>query len=79
MLVESKMDIEGAENAIAEDAKTMAYLRPRLAIAMERLPDDPIAIPALMNGTGLDYATVCGVCVSDLPQSGWRGAPSADP
>lgn len=59
-----KMDIEGAEKrAIAGASRTLACFHPRLAIAMEHLPDDPIAIPAAINSLGLGYATLCGPCL----------------
>lgn len=59
-----KLDIEGAEkNAIAGAGQTMARFHPRLAIAMEHLEDDPIAIPAAINSMGLGYVTTCGPCV----------------
>jgi hypothetical protein len=59
-----KMDIEGAEkNALAGSTKVMAHFHPRLAIATEHLPDDPVAIPAAIDSMGLGYATICGPCV----------------
>ena len=62
-----KLDIEGAEkNAIAGATQTIARFHPRLAVAMEHLVDDPIAIPAAINAMGLGYVTVCGPCVDYL-------------
>ena len=59
-----KLDIEGAEkNAIAGANQTMARFHPRLAVAMEHLVDDPIAIPAAINSMGLGYVTICGPCM----------------
>ena len=59
-----KMDIEGAERpAIAGATRTLARFHPRLAIAMEHLPDDPITIPAAINSLGLGYLTICGPCL----------------
>jgi FkbM family methyltransferase len=59
-----KMDIEGAEKkAIAGAANTLARFHPRLAVAMEHLADDPVAIPAVINSMRLDYATICGLCL----------------
>ena len=59
-----KMDIEGAEKrAIAGASLTLARFHPRLAIAMEHLPDDPVALPAAINSLGLGYATLCGPCL----------------
>jgi len=64
-----KLDIEGAEkNAIAGANKTMARFHPRLAVAMEHLLDDPIAIPAAINSMGLGYVTKCGPCLFDATQ-----------
>jgi FkbM family methyltransferase len=61
-----KLDIEGAEkNALAGAKQTVARFHPRLAIAMEHLPDDPVAIPAAINSMGLGYVTLCGPCVPD--------------
>ena len=59
-----KLDIEGAEkNAIAGARQTMAHFRPRLAIAMEHLADDPVTIPAAIDSMGPGYETVCGACL----------------
>jgi FkbM family methyltransferase len=61
-----KMDIEGAERpAIAGASRTLARFHPRLAIAMEHLPDDPVAIPAAIRSLGLGYATICGPCLDN--------------
>lgn len=61
-----KLDIEGAEKkAIAGAQKTMARFHPRFAVAMEHLPDDPVAIPAAIAATGLGYHTVCGPCLGN--------------
>jgi len=61
-----KLDIEGAEKkAIAGANRTLARFHPRLAIATEHLPDDPIAIPAAVNALGLGYTTLCGLCFFD--------------
>ena len=58
-----KLDIEGAEKkALAGARQTLNRFHPRLAIAMEHLTDDPIAIPAAINSMGLNYITVCGPC-----------------
>jgi hypothetical protein len=58
-----KLDIEGAEKkALAGGRQTLNRFHPRLAIAMEHLPDDPIAIPAAINSMGLNYVTICGPC-----------------
>jgi len=59
-----KLDIEGAEKkAIAGANQTLARFHPRLAIAMEHLKDDPVAIPAVINALGLGYRTICGPCL----------------
>jgi len=59
-----KLDIEGAEKrAIAGANQTLARFHPRLAIATEHLKDDPVAIPAAVNASGLGYRTICGPCL----------------
>lgn len=59
-----KLDIEGAEKkALAGASQTLARFHPRMAIAMEHLNDDPIAIPAVINALGLGYRTICGPCL----------------
>ena len=59
-----KLDIEGAEKkALAGASRTLARFHPRMAIAMEHLNDDPIAIPAVINALGLGYRTICGPCL----------------
>ena len=59
-----KLDIEGAEKkAIAGATQTLTRFHPRMAIAMEHLNDDPIAIPAVVNALGLGYRTICGPCL----------------
>jgi FkbM family methyltransferase len=61
-----KLDIEGAEkNAIAGASQTMARFHPRLAVAVEHLADDPVAIPAAIHSMGLGYGTICGPCLFD--------------
>lgn len=65
-----KLDIEGAEKkAIAGGQKTINRFRPRLAVAMEHLPDDPVAIPAVMASTAPGYVTVCGPCLTARPDT----------
>jgi len=58
-----KLDIEGAEKkALSGAAHVMARFHPRLAIATEHLPDDSVAIPAVIDSMRLGYVTVCGPC-----------------
>lgn len=65
-----KLDIEGAEKkAIAGGQKTINRFRPRLAIAMEHLDDDPVAIPAVVASTVPGYVTVCGPCLNARPDT----------
>jgi hypothetical protein len=45
-----KMDIEGAERrAIPGSARTVASFRPRMALCLYHLPDDPEVIPAAVR------------------------------
>lgn len=65
-----KLDIEGAEKkAIAGGKKTINRFRPRLAVAMEHLDDDPVAIPAVMASTVPGYVTVSGPCINARPDT----------
>jgi len=59
-----KMDIEGAERQALEGAhRTLARFRPRLAIAMEHLDDDPIQIPRQIARMNLGFSVICGPCL----------------
>ncbi len=59
-----KMDIEGAEKHALEGArKTVERFRPRMAISLEHLRDDPEAIPALITRLWPDFQAECGPCV----------------
>ncbi len=59
-----KMDIEGAEKKALAGAKlTIARFKPRMAIALEHLPDDTEAIPALIAKLWPGRNIECGPCV----------------
>ena len=59
-----KMDIEGAEkNALTGAKETVARFKPRMAVSLEHLPDDPEAIPALIERLWPGTKTECGPCV----------------
>jgi hypothetical protein len=65
-----KLDIEGAEKmALAGARETMARFRPRLAVAMEHLPDDPVTIPAVIDSMALRYSVICGPCMGGRPDT----------
>jgi len=58
-----KMDIEGAERqAIAGAAETIKRFRPRMALCLYHLPDDPTVIPAAVLKVNPGYSIECG-CV----------------
>jgi FkbM family methyltransferase len=58
-----KMDIEGAEKPALTGARaTLTSFHPRLSIATEHLPDDAVAIPALIRSIASTYQTECGPC-----------------
>jgi len=51
-----KMDIEGAEkNAIRGGAETIRKFHPRMALSIEHLPDDSVAIPRTVRAIRADY------------------------
>jgi FkbM family methyltransferase len=59
-----KLDIEGAEKrALAGARNTLRKYHPRMAIAMEHLEDDPVAIPRVILAEAPSYRVVCGDCV----------------
>lgn len=59
-----KFDIEGAERrAIAGATQTIAKYRPRMAICVYHLHDDPQVIPAAIAKTGQGYQKDCGACL----------------
>ena len=56
-----KMDIEGAERqAIAGAAETIKRFRPRMALCLYHLPDDPTVIPAAVLKIEPGYSFDCG-------------------
>jgi hypothetical protein len=59
-----KLDIEGAEKrALAGARNTLQKYHPRMAIAMEHLQDDAVAIPRVILAAAPSYRVVCGDCV----------------
>ncbi len=59
-----KMDIEGAERqALAGAANTIRKFRPRMAICVYHLPDDPLVIPAVIGSAYGYYRQECGPCL----------------
>ena len=66
------MDIEGAEQkAIVGATRTIATYRPRMALCIYHLADDPIMVPKLVSAARPDYkiSKTC-LCVRDkvLPE-----------
>jgi FkbM family methyltransferase len=62
-----KLDIEGAEkNALAGARNTLLKYHPRMAIAMEHLPDDPVRIPQVILAAAPSYQVACGDCVDEI-------------
>ena len=59
-----KMDIEGAEaRALTGASSTLRNFEPRLAIATENLPGDPVAIPLLVARLAPFYLARPGACI----------------
>src|SRR5262249_44269722 len=53
-----KMDIEGAEQkAIAGAHETIAKYRPRMALCIYHMADDPVKIPRMVKETVPEYRT----------------------
>ena len=62
-----KMDIEGAEKqALRGAGSTIARFHPRMAIAMEHLPDDPVRIPEVVFAEWPAYRITCGDCIDQI-------------
>ena len=58
-----KMDIEGAERRAIRGAEaTIRSVRPRLMIAADHLPDDPVVLPELIRRLWPGYSMECGPC-----------------
>ena len=58
-----KMDIEGAEQrALFGAQKTLQAWRPRMAISVYHLDDDPQKIPAIIGAAVPEYHMECGPC-----------------
>jgi FkbM family methyltransferase len=56
-----KMDIEGAERqAVVGAAETIKRFRPRMALCIYHLPDDPTVIPAAVLKIDPSYTFECG-------------------
>jgi len=59
-----KLDIEGAEKqALLGARNTLQKYHPRMAVATEHLPDDPVAIPKVILAEAPSYSVVCGDCL----------------
>ena len=53
-----KMDIEGAErHALSGARRTLAARKPRLAICIYHAPDDPVAVPRVIQEANATYQT----------------------
>jgi FkbM family methyltransferase len=65
-----KMDIEGAERkAIAGARETIARYRPRMALCIYHLKDDPVVVPQLVHQAFAGYRTRVGcACAPDRVQ-----------
>jgi FkbM family methyltransferase len=62
-----KMDIEGAEKqALRGGAGTIQRFKPRMAIASEHLPEDPLAIPKVVQAIWPGYRTTASSCKDDF-------------
>jgi len=61
-----KLDIEGAEKRLWRSQEHPAEVSSRMAIAMEHLPDDPVAIPRVILAEA-PSTVVCGDCVDQDP------------
>jgi len=62
-----KIDVEGAEQQALEGAQhTLARWRPRLSIAVDNVPDDPVKVPALVRKAWPGYRMACGPCRDDF-------------
>lgn len=58
-----KMDIKGAEQqALTGASQVLERHKPRLAIAGEHMPDDPVRIPQIVRRRRPDYQSECGPC-----------------
>jgi FkbM family methyltransferase len=58
-----KMDIEGAERRALRGAQQILLkYRPRMALCMYHLPDDPVVIPNTIRSIRTDYQQSCGIC-----------------
>jgi hypothetical protein len=62
-----KMDIEGA--ALRGAKNTIAKWRPRMAIAMEHLTDDPVRIPQVVQAEVPGYRITCGDCIDEITKA----------
>jgi FkbM family methyltransferase len=59
-----KTDIEGAErNALAGARATIARFKPRMALSVYHLPDDPAVITRRVMEARADYLRACGPCM----------------
>jgi FkbM family methyltransferase len=59
-----KMDIEGAERqAVRGAAAVIRQYKPRMALCVHHLPDDPVVIPREVLALRADYSRACGNCL----------------
>jgi FkbM family methyltransferase len=59
-----KMDIEGSERHAAKGAAAIIGRdKPRMALCVYHLADDPIAIPRAVEAIRADYRRTCGACL----------------
>ncbi len=59
-----KMDIEGSERRAVRGAATLIRrFKPRMALCVYHLADDPVAVPAAVRAVRTDYHQTCGACL----------------
>ena len=62
-----KMDIEGAERqALRGGAGIIQKYRPRMAIASEHFPEDPLELPKVVHAIYPGYRTTASICQDDF-------------
>lgn len=66
-----KLDTEGADKQAIEGARqTIAKYHPRFEVSVDHLPEDPVAVPALLRSIDSRYRVRCLVCDADWQK--WR-------